>query len=451
MKAVLRLVLTYFTGTRLLAVITALGALGAFGGSAAFLYLPPLLGSQGGPSRFSLAVETLFMLTPIAGVIGVAFGASLLPTLFARLAASHYLYVLPYGRVKILASVFTTITLVALVAAGTTTVYYARTPMQLDVVFERAFVVSLLTCNLLYAVLWLTGKSTSAIGVLVGSIVMIATLVLPLRFIALPSRSLAAPWAASFLIWGGLAAAFLLAPRRKGTVGKIRQAIAGRFKGISYKGGEEVDFLVGTSRPWALALGQVVPILMAAYFLSGFEVAAPYAPSPWLFLMTILSILAGAIASMAATRSRRLWLRAPWTRAQLFRRVETALWSHNSFALGVLLIMLVVLGSHAYLPTNVLVFGMGLLMLGIALSTYLGLMITAPVGWLDAALAVAAMLLLMMVATYASRPLMPATAVFAMEAGLAALALVFRTIAQRRWTQLDWMRCRADVDVRAAV
>ena len=450
MKAVLKLVRTYFTGTPLLAVTTAFGALGVFAGSAAFLYLPPLFRSQGEPSRVSLGVETLIFLTPVAGVIAVAFGASLLPTLFARLAASHYLYVLPYGRIKILVSVFITLTLVALVAAGTTTVYYMRTPLQLDVVFERAFVVSLLTCNLLYVVLWITGKSRSAIGLLVGSILMIATLVVPLPFIAQPSRSLAAPWAGSFLIWGGFAAAFLLAPRWKGNVGRIRQAIAGRLKGASYQGGGEVDFLIATARPWALALGLVVPILMAWGFLSGFAVAAPSAQSPWLFFMTILSILAGAIASMAATRSRRLWLRAHWTRAELFRRVEDALWRHNSFALGVLLVLLVVLGSQADVPTDVLVFGMGLVMLGIAVSTYLGLMITAPIGWLDAALAVAAMLLLMIAANYASKPATPATVVYAFEAALAALALIFRSIAQRRWAHLDWMRCRADSTVRAA-
>jgi hypothetical protein len=450
MKAVLKLVRTYFTGTPLLAITTALGALAVFGGSAMFLYLPPLLRSQGEPSRLSLGAESLIFLTPVAGVIAVAFGASLLPTLFARLAASHYLYVLPHGRIKILASVFVTLTLVALVAAGTTTMYYTRTPLQLDVVFERAFVVSLLTSNLLYVVLWLTGKTSSAIGLLIGSIVMIATLIAPLAFIAVPSRSLAAPWAASFLIWGMFAAAFLLAPRWKGRVGRIRQQIAERLTGASYHGGEEVDFLVGTARPWALALGQVVPILMAWYYLSGFEVMAPSAPSPWLFFMTILSILAGAIASMAATRSRRLWLRARWTRAELFRRVEDALWRHNSFALGVLLVLLVVLGSQAYVPTNVLVFGMGLAMLGIALSTYLGMMITAPIRWLDAALAVAAMLLLMVAANYASNPATPATMVYAFEAVLAALALILRSIAQRRWARLDWMRCRADSTVRAA-
>ena len=216
---------------------------------------------------------------PVAGVIAVAFGRSMLPTLFARLAASHYLYVLPYGRIKVLASVFVTLTLVALVVAGTTTVYYVRTPLQLDVVFERAFVVALLTCNLLYTVLWLTGRSSSAIGTLVGSIFMIATLLVPLPFIALPSRSLAAPWAASLLIWGGFAAAFLLAPRWKGRVGRLRQAIAARLTGASYHGGGEVDFLIGTAQPWALALGQVVPLLMASYFLA-IRAMAPAASEP---------------------------------------------------------------------------------------------------------------------------------------------------------------------------
>jgi hypothetical protein len=450
MKAVLRLVLTHFTGTRLLAATTVLGTLAIVGGSVMFLYLPPLLGGQGGPSRFSLGVEALIFLTPVAGVIAVAFGASMLPTLFSRLAASHYLYVLPYGRIKILISVFLTLTIVALVVACTTTVYYVRSPLQLDIVFERAFVVALLTTNLLYVVLWLTGKATSAIGLLVGSIAMIVTLFVPLPFIALPSRSLAVPWTASFLLWGGFAAAFLLAPRWKGAVGKIRQTIAAHVPGASYQGGGEVAFLIGTARPWALALGQIVPILMASYALTAFEVMAPSAASPWLFFMTILSILAGAIASLAATRSRSLWLRAHWTRAQLFRRVEDALWRQSSFALGVLLVLLVVLGTQAYVPTQVLVLGIGLVMLGVALSTYLGMMITAPIGWLDAVLAVAAMVLLMMAANYASKPTTPAAMVVAFEAALVGLAWIFRFIAQRRWERLDWMRCRAELTVRAA-
>jgi hypothetical protein len=447
MKAVLKLVLTYFTGTPLLAVTMALGVLAVVGGSALYLYLPPF-GDEGGQTGFSLGVEASIFMTPVAGVIAVAFAASMLPTLVARLAASHYLYVLPYGRIKVLASVFITLTLVALVVAGTTTMYYMRSPLQLDVVFERAFVVALLTCNLLYAVLWLTGRSSSPIGTLVGSIFLIATILVPLPFIAFPSRSLAAPWAASLLIWSGFAAAFLLAPRWKGRIGKLRRAIAARLTGASYHGGGEVDFLIGTGQPWTLALAQVVPLLLASLFLA--TVMAPAASGPWLFFTTVLSVLAGAIASMAATRGRSLWLRTHWTRAQLFRRVEDSLWRHNSFALGVLLVLLVVLGSQSYVPAKVLVFGIGLVMLGITLSTYLGMMVTAPIGWLDAALAIAAMVLLLIAANYAIKATTPATVVLAFEAALAGLALIFRVIAQRRWANLDWMRCRADTTVRAA-
>jgi hypothetical protein len=448
MRGVLKLVLTYFTGTPLLAVTLLLGVVAVVGGSALFLLLPPLLAGQGAPSRFSAGVEALIFLLPVAGVIAVAFAASMLPTLVARLAASHYLYVLPYGRIKVLVSVFVTLTLVALVVAGTTTMYYTRSPLQLDVVFERAFVVALLTCNLLYAVLWLTGRSSSPIGTLVGSIFLIATILVPLPFIALPSRSLAAPWAASLLIWGGFAAAFLLAPRWKGRVGKLRQAVVMRLTSASYRGGGEVDFLIGTAQPWALALGQAVPLLLASVFLA--TAMAPAASGPWLFFTTLIGVLAGAISSMAATRGRNLWLRTHWTRAQLFRRVEDSLWRHNSVALGVLLVLLVVLGSQAYVPTRPLVFGLGLATLGIACSTYLGMMITAPIGRLDAALAIAAMVLLLVAANYAAKPATPTTVVLAFETALGGLVLVLRIIAQRRWANIDWLRCRADTAVRAA-
>jgi hypothetical protein len=169
-----------------------------------------------------------------------------------------------------------------------------------------------------------------------------------------------------------------------------------------------------------------------------------------LFFTTVLSVLAGAIASFAATRGRRLWLRTHWTRAQLFRRIEDALWRHNSFALGVLLVLLVVLGSQSYVPTRVLVCGLGLAILGIALSTYLGLMITAPIRWLDTVLAVAAMVLLLVAADYASKLSTPAAVVVVLEAALAGVALSFRAIAQHRWANIDWLRCRADTTVRAA-
>jgi hypothetical protein len=98
----------------------------------------------------------------------------------------------------------------------------------------------------------------------------------------------------------------------------------------------------------------------------------------------------------------------------------------------------------------VLAFGMGLLALGVALSTYLGLIVTARVGWRDAILAVAAMLALMATAVYVTAPATATATIVALEAGLAALALFVREVARHRWSRLDWMLCRPEQLVRAS-
>jgi hypothetical protein len=174
------------------------------------------------------------------------------------------------------------------------------------------------------------------------------------------------------------------------------------------------------------------------------------APSVWLFYLTIFSALSGAITSLAATRSRALWLRAHWTRGELFARVEAAFWRHNSYTLGVLLIVLVAIGTYLGLSTQLLGFGLPLLLLGSAVSTYLGLMMTRGIGWLESVLAVGTMLLLMSTAVYAADPIAAVVTVIALEALLGALALLFRSLAQRRWNNLDWMLCRPELGVRAS-
>ncbi len=72
--------------------------------------------------------------------------------------------------------------------------------------------------------------------------------------------------------------------------------------------------------------------------------------------------------------------------------------------LGVLLVALVAVGSWLELPTKMLAFGLGLLMLGTALSTYLGLIVTASIGWTECVLAAATMIALMMASTYTASP-----------------------------------------------
>jgi len=444
MKATARLIYTYFTGTALLRFITLAGLVAGIGGAALNLYLPPLTGGSGNPTRFSLAQEAVIFLLPVAGLLCFVFGASLLPAMFARLASSHYLYVLPHGRTKLLASAFATVALASLFAAGVVTLYYYKTPLVLDLIFQRAFAVSFATTSFLYVVLWLTGKG-GPIGLLLGTFVMVATLVLPLKFIATPSTSLAIPWTACVLLWTTFAAGFLLAPRLKASLGRLRQTLA-QLTGSTYRGGGEVDFLIGTARPWTLAAGQIVPIAIATYIMS----LASWAPLAWAFFLTIISVTTGAVASLAATRGRALWLRARWTRAELFRHVENAFWRYNCYTLGVLLLLLVGIGDWLALPTRVLAFGMGLLALGSTLSTYIGLIVTARIGWRDAVLAVIVILALMRTAMHVSSPTTPTATIVAYEVGLAALALLLRELARRRWSRLDWMLCRPDTSVRAS-
>jgi hypothetical protein len=233
--------------------------------------------------------------------------------------------------------------------------------------------------------------------------------------------------------------------------GGARHSFAQRFGGASYRGGgREVDFMLGTANPWPLAIGQIVPIAIATYYFRDYHPYAADAPNPLLFFMTILSVVSGGLTAAAATRARALWLRAHWTRAELFGRAERAFWGHNCFVLGVLLVALVAVGSWLELPTKMLGFGLGLLMLGTALSTYLGLIVTASIGWTECVLAAATMIALMMASTYAAAPSVPTTTIVVLQGGLAVVALAFRQLAARRWTRLDWMLCRADSTVRPA-
>jgi hypothetical protein len=316
--------------------------------------------------------------------------------------------------------------------------------------FQRAFSVSLISYTILYGVLWFIGRSGS-IGKLVGTAAAIATLVLPLRLM-IPGTPLAGVWIACGLLWATLGTFVLLGPRFKLVYCRARHSLAERFGGASYRGGgREIDFLLGIANPWPLALGQIAPIVIATYYLSDYHpLAAEAPPNPLLFFMTILSVVSGGMTAIAATRARALWLRAHWTRAELFGRAERAFWGHNCFVLGVLLVTLVAVGSWLELPTKMLAFGLGLLMLGTALSTYLGLIVTASIGWTECVLATATMVALMMTSTYTASPAMPSETIIALQGGLAAAALAFRQLAARRWASLDWMLCRADSTVRAS-
>ena len=143
----------------------------------------------------------------------------------------------------------------------------------------------------------------------------------------------------------------------------------------SYNPGSETSLLLGTARPWVVAVGQVVPLAVMAWFVPDSRA--------WLMFLMLFSSIAGAITSLAATRSRRMWLRCDLTRDGIFGRVEKSYWQHNAYSLAVLWGVFLVLGWYHDFPGRVMLLGTALLVIGCAVFNYLGLMITRGLGWFE--------------------------------------------------------------------
>jgi hypothetical protein len=246
----------------------------------------------------------------------------------------------------------------------------------------------------------------------------IATLALPVQFIAAPTSPLRWPLLGSLLIWGTVIAGFAFTPHFKAAWAALsRRAAAGCSRAQTarpYQPGREVDLLIGVDRPWVLALGQIAPIVIATFFISR--------PNLWLFYFALFSAISGAITSFSAARSRALWLRTDWSRSELFTQVEAAFWWNNCYATGVLLLLFVAIGIHSQLETVLLALGLPLLALGAGASAYLGLMMTRGVGALEAFLAMGVMALLMGAAAYAAENAADIVTVVGLESILAVLA-----------------------------
>jgi hypothetical protein len=202
----------------------------------------------------------------------------------------------------------------------------------------------------------------------------------------------------------------------------------------AYAAGAELTLLLGTSRPWIVALGQAVP-LGAAHWLIEF-------PSVWLLYLTVFSAISGAITSTAAAKSRTLWLKFGWTRAEMFARVEAAYWRYNGYALGVLLLLFVAMGTYREVATPVLALGLASLALASVVSSYLGLLMTRGLRWGEITLGILTMGLIMATAVAVGDANANLAYAIELTSALAGLAVVYRAIARRRWVGLDWMVCR---------
>ena len=88
--------------------------------------------------------------------------------------------------------------------------------------------------------------------------------------------------------------------------------------------------------------------------------------------------------------------------------------------------------------------GIPLLVLGSALSTYLGLAATKGLHWLEVLCAIAVMFAPMFLMKFVSKANPDLLTVFALELGFFMLAAGLRQIARRRWLSIDWVMCRPE-------
>ena len=300
-----------------------------------------------------------------------------------------------------------------------------------------AFTTSFLLVCWLYLAMWFITSERNMIGFIKGMLVVIVLIFAPAREIRDESVSLTWNLQQIAVIWIVFGTGFLLWPRYRAAVARLSRFA--RFSGGLNRNiaRREFDLMLGTANPWLLIAAQVGPIVIASRI--GYDT-----PSVWLYYLTIFSTVAGAIAGQAAERTRALWLRGDWSREVLFTQVERSFWRHNSYVLGSLLLLMVGIGSYAGFSVTLLVAGLPLLVLGTVLSTYLGLMITRGMRLLEAVLGVGVMLGLMAVSVLVAGERVDLVSVIALEVFLAVLAVVLRSAARRRWTQIDWMLCRRD-------
>jgi hypothetical protein len=384
-------------------------------------------------SNTSIALSAILWLLPVVGVLTLFFACALMPAIFGHLARGRQLDMLPYGRLRLLTSALCTLCFVAAIFGLVTQALFLAFPEPPEFVFVKGFAIALLTFSPMYLLVWFVGRVKGAIGSLSGAMLIIPSLALPFHFIQIPQPPMSFPVMVGALIGLVGASVFLSVPlwRHWRLFARLTPERASHSSRRGYSPGNELALITGTARPWVLGIGLTVPVAVATLFIT--------APSIWLCYFMLCSVISGGISSFSVSRSRALWLRGPWTRNKLLSEIEGLHWRQNSYCLSSLIILLVAIGSYLEFPTGLLAAGIPLLFLGCATGTYLGLMMTRSVGWLDASYAAATMIVLLVVALRATDLPLPMLAFI--YVGLGCVALAYRALAQKRWALLDWIEC----------
>lgn len=409
----------------------------------------------------------------LIGFVALFVGTSLMPEMVARTAGGHWSATVPDLRIKLLVSALLTVVLVSLpvfvfVAAGVgQTAGAAGSHLAPRLIaaerayhFELAWISWASTANLLtwlYVVAWLVTDRRTVWGLTRALLVLSLVLYTPVKAVATLNDSLWLRLEYLCATWTMFAVLFLGWPRWKTLGNRIRirhiparlpvpgWSARDRFDASS---GHATDVLLGTAHPWLMAAALSLPTLFAVRISTFF-------PGAWLYCLALFSTSSAAIAGQASMRSRALWLRGGWSPGELFRAVERSFWQHNFVVLAVLLTVMFAVGTYVGLTPQLMALGMPLLLLGTALGTYLGLMVTRGMQWQETALGVAVMLSLMAGALMVARADLSSTAdvmrLAVLAVALSGATLAFRVLSRRRWQVIDWTACRPERALRARV
>ena len=437
MKAIGRLLLVYFAGSRVTKWLTVCGLLLLLTSLYVVLYTPQ---------------NHRMMALAVPGMIVFFCGTSLMPLTFGRLAQSHAACVLPGARVKLLASAILTVLLVAL-PAGLISPFAFVAGMSADVgdllehpgLRSYTLVLALITYTSaciaafwLYVLMWMVGNERSLNGAAKALLILLVLEFMPSQNSEDPGAMLRANLLQIPVILLVFSTAFLLWPRiRHRLPGGFRRGASGPVPSREFAG-REIDLVLGNSQPWPLIGALMIPLVILAR-------SENVHTSAWLFYLTIASTLSGAITGQSPERSRSLWLRGDWSRPALFDAVEKSAWRHNGLVLAVLFVALLLVGIYAKIPLAVMAVAGPLLILGAVSSTYLGLTLTRGVRWPEAALGVVVMVTLMVIALLMSDPQAHGPLVVGLLIALSLLATALRRLARKRWTRMDWSECRREI------
>ena len=385
-------------------------------------------------------------------------GSALMPTIFSKLAQSRAIHSLPVGRLKLLVGALLTTAIVTLplpvisvmisrdmyssvVANPDLTTLQAIQQFGKYPILWNLIANVFLFCTFMYVVLWFLTTSRTVLGKTLTMLVAVVLLVVPPKFTSLnPDAQIMPVVIAIAVFWLGFSAFVLLSPRLrlKGDTPSVR--VAGVIRTLwswrpttTYTVDTSLALLLGIGNPWILALAIILCIAIDTLFVSTL--------SAWLVFLAILAIVSSAIAGLATTRSRALWLRKPWSRAELFVHIEVLLWKQNAISLSVLLVTFVVIGSYVG-TMAILALGLPLIVLSAAASLYLSLLQTRGLRWLESILAIATTLIIMATAVLAARNDVAWSVAMSLLVILALATSIFRALALCRWSTLDWALCR---------